>query len=164
MSKANMRTNVAVKTSAPTGTNATILRQIIELENKPIFELRKIYDDIMPQKCQQNSTTEFLRARIAYRLQELSFGALNEKAKEELLKISGGVLGNTAKQSSIELMPSTKICREWNEVLYEVEVLKDGFAYCGHKFRSLSSIATKITGTKWNGLKFFKLKPHLNTN
>ncbi len=42
--------------------------------------------------------------------------------------------------------------------MHEVEVAKDGFEYNGQKWSSLSAIATKITGTKWSGPKFFGLK------
>ena len=33
--------------------------------------------------------------------------------------------------------------------------MADGFEYNGQKWSSLSAIATKITGTKWSGQKFF---------
>jgi len=42
-------------------------------------------------------------------------------------------------------------------------VLDSGFEYGGERFASLSAIAKKITGTKWNGLLFFgltKAGPH----
>jgi hypothetical protein len=56
------------------------------------------------------------------------------------------------------LLPGTKICKEYNGSVYQVEVLKDGFEYNGQKWKSLSAIATKITGTKWNGPKFFGMR------
>jgi hypothetical protein len=37
-------------------------------------------------------------------------------------------------------------------------VLAEGFEYLGHPYKSLSSIAREITGTRWNGLVFFNLK------
>jgi hypothetical protein len=33
-----------------------------------------------------------------------------------------------------------------------------GFAWEGHTFSSLSEIAFEITGTKWNGPRFFGLR------
>lgn len=137
--------------------SASIIRQIIELENKSIAELRQIYDTIMPRKSTAGVNKEYLRPRIAYRLQELSFGSLSDESKATLLKISGGTPLSVLRKHS-DLMAGTKICREWNGVVHEVEVLKDCFEYQGQKYRSLSPIAGKITGTKWNGIKFFKLK------
>lgn len=135
----------------------TIIRQIIELENKSTIELRQLYNKIMPKPATPTAGKEYLKPRIAYRLQELAFGGLTEETKSQLLKIADGASTNSLRRHS-DLMPGTKICREWNGILYEVEVMKDCFAYQGRKFRSLSSIAKNITGTKWNGPKFFKLR------
>ena len=135
----------------------TIIRQIIELESKSAAEIRQIYNEIMPKKCAANANKEYLRPRVAYRLQELAFGSLGEETRAKLLKIAGGISINTLRHHS-DLIAGTKICREWGGAIHEVEVLKDCFEYQGQKFKSLSSIAGKITGTKWNGPKFFKLK------
>jgi Protein of unknown function (DUF2924) len=40
--------------------------------------------------------------------------------------------------------------------------MTDGFAYAGETFASLSEIATEITGTKWNGPRFFGLRSRSN--
>lgn len=135
----------------------SIIRQVIDLDGKTPVDLRQIYNEIMPKKCAANSGKEFLRPRIAYRLQELVFGGLADETKNKLLKIADGISTNSLRHHS-DLLPGTKICREWNEKTYQVEVLKDGFEYEGQKFKSLSSIARKITGTRWNGPKFFKLR------
>ena len=138
------------------------LRQIVELRQKAPAELREVYNQIMPQKCAANANKEFLQPRISYRLQELLHGGLTDEDKDKLVKIANGSSVNALRQSSMRqsnmLLPGTKICRKWNETQYEVEVLKDGYEYAGMKFKSLSAVATKITGTRWNGLKFFRLK------
>jgi hypothetical protein len=41
-----------------------------------------------------------------------------------------------------------------------VTVRADDFEYMGRPYKSLSSVAREITGTKWNGLVFFGLKRH----
>ena len=135
----------------------TIIRQVIELESKSAAEIRQIYNEIMPKKCAANANKEYLRPRVAYRLQELAFGSLGEETRAKLLKIAGGISINTLRHHS-DLIAGIKICREWGGAIHEVEVLKDCFEYQGQKFKSLSSIARKITGTRWNGPKFFKLK------
>ena len=56
------------------------------------------------------------------------------------------------------LMPGVKLCKDWRGVQHEVEVAQEGFEYNGQHFKSLSAIATKITGAKWSGPKFFGLK------
>jgi hypothetical protein len=41
-------------------------------------------------------------------------------------------------------------------------VMADGFAYDGRTYASLSEIASKITGTNWNGPRFFGLRSASN--
>ena len=43
-----------------------------------------------------------------------------------------------------------------NEI--EVKVLVGGFEYQGRQFASLSGVAERITGTRWNGFVFFGLQ------
>jgi len=52
----------------------------------------------------------------------------------------------------------TKLIREWDGVEHTVTVLKDGFDLQGRKFKSLSAVARAITGTRWNGYRFFGLR------
>ncbi len=55
-------------------------------------------------------------------------------------------------------MPGSSLIREWHGTRHEVAVVDDGFLYQGERFRSLSKVAQRITGTKWNGPVFFGLK------
>ena len=48
--------------------------------------------------------------------------------------------------------------REWNGQMQRVAVLADGFAWNGKTYPSLSKVAFAITGTRWNGPKFFGLR------
>ena len=57
-----------------------------------------------------------------------------------------------------ELRPGTVLGREWNGQMHRVAVLADGFAWNGKTYPSLSKIALAITGTRWNGPKFFGLR------
>jgi hypothetical protein len=53
----------------------------------------------------------------------------------------------------------TTLIREWNEREYRVTVTPDGlYALDGHVFKSLTAAARHITGTHWNGPKFFGLR------
>jgi len=36
--------------------------------------------------------------------------------------------------------------------------LRDGFEFEGRKYKSLSAIARAITGTRWNGWRFFGIR------
>ena len=57
-----------------------------------------------------------------------------------------------------ELRPGTVLGREWNGRMHRVAVLAEGFAWNGKSYPSLSKVALAITGTRWNGPKFFGLR------
>jgi hypothetical protein len=50
------------------------------------------------------------------------------------------------------------IVRQHKGVPHEVLVTPEGFCWRGRTFGSLSTIAKKITGTSWNGPRFFGLR------
>jgi len=57
-----------------------------------------------------------------------------------------------------ELRPGTILMREWNGHSQRVMVLDDGFVWNGKTYDSLSQVAFAITGTRWNGPRFFGLR------
>ena len=61
-------------------------------------------------------------------------------------------------RSTTSLRPGTMLGREWNGQVQRVAVLADGFAWNGKAYPSLSKVAFAITGTRWNGPKFFGLR------
>ena len=52
----------------------------------------------------------------------------------------------------------TRLVREWDGVEHTVTVLRDGYEWQGRKYRSLSAVAKAITGTNWNGFRFFGMR------
>ena len=57
-----------------------------------------------------------------------------------------------------ELSPGTVLTREWDDQHHRVTVCDGGFVWEGRPYRSLSEIAKVITGTRWNGPRFFGLR------
>ena len=55
-------------------------------------------------------------------------------------------------------LPGTVLVREWDRQAQRVMVMADGFAWNGQIYDSLSKVAFAITGTKWNGPRFFGLR------
>jgi hypothetical protein len=56
------------------------------------------------------------------------------------------------------IKPGSELVRTWKGTTYRVMVMADGFAHAGQTFASLSEIASEITGTNWNGPRFFGLR------
>ena len=61
-------------------------------------------------------------------------------------------------QKRTELTPGTVLTREWDRRSQRVMVMADGFAWNGQTYDSLSKVAFAITGTRWNGPRFFALR------
>ncbi len=61
-------------------------------------------------------------------------------------------------QKRTELSPGTVLVREWDRRSQRVRVMADGFAWNGQTYDSLSKVAFAITGTRWNGPRFFGLR------
>ena len=56
------------------------------------------------------------------------------------------------------MKPGTLLVREWQGALQRVMALDQGFAWNGATYASLSEVARAITGTNWNGPRFFGLR------
>jgi hypothetical protein len=61
-------------------------------------------------------------------------------------------------QKRTELTPGTVLVREWDRQSQRVMVMAEGFAWNGQTYESLSKVAFAITGTRWNGPRFFGLR------
>ena len=55
-------------------------------------------------------------------------------------------------------IPGSLLFKDFKGQTYVVKVLDEGFEFDGRHYRSLSAIAQAITGTKWNGHLFFRLR------
>jgi hypothetical protein len=58
----------------------------------------------------------------------------------------------------VGLKAGALLVREWKGRLERVMILEEGFAWNGQTFGSLSQIAKAMTGTNWNGHRFFGLR------
>ncbi|QIG52714.1 DUF2924 domain-containing protein [Nordella sp. HKS 07] len=105
---------------------------------------------------------KFLLARLlAYRLQVQQFGDLPKKAVGLLDRVAVDL--DQGRQPKIpypderRLKPGSVLIREYEGVQQRVMVLEEGYAWNGKIFASLSAVAKAITGTHWNGQRFFGL-------
>ena len=105
---------------------------------------------------------------LAYRIQVVAFGDLDRAILRRLREPgneayeSGGARpfatrGPTSREG-VGLSSGALLVREWKGHLERVMVLDAGFAWNGGVYASLSQVAKAITGTNWNGHRFFGLK------
>lgn len=98
---------------------------------------------------------------LAWREQISILGDIDRETRAKLAAAvgEGNSGGATPRKSGNEaLKVGTILCREHNGVLHRVMVLDSGFAWNGQTYRSLSEVARAITGTSWNGYRFFAIK------
>jgi hypothetical protein len=110
-----------------------------------------------------------LFAMIAYRVQADRLGDLDHETAQVLdrtvPKETGAVTSARLVSFDLkrtELTPGTVLVREWDRQSQRVMVMANGFAWNGQTFDSLSKVAFAITGTKWNGPRFFGLRDERN--
>jgi hypothetical protein len=94
---------------------------------------------------------ELLARLLAWRIQADAFGGL-DASTIRLLK------AERLPQPVPSLTPGARLTRDWQGRSHAVDVLERGFRYDGSEYRSLSEVARVITGTRWNGLRFFGLR------
>ena len=99
---------------------------------------------------------------LAYRLQADRLGDLDSASRTLLDRSSSpeeaGRSAADSRQPAVTIRPGTVLGREWNGHMHRVSVLTEGFAWNGKTYSSLSQVAFAITGTRWNGPKFFGLR------
>jgi hypothetical protein len=163
----------------------TVTGELGALLGMTIVQLKEKYQQVFGQPCHSRNK-DYLRKRIAYRIQENAFGGLSKQARDrldQLIADSPNVRQRRSKRSeaasTAEARPTqvepaaqstltaerdprlpaagTVLKREHNGQEHSVKVLEVGFEYQGHNYRSLSAVARAITGTQWNGMLFWGL-------
>jgi hypothetical protein len=139
--------------------------EIAHLRGLDLGGLRARWRSVFQRSAPAHLTRHLLFAVIAYRLQADRFGDLDQETKQvldrTLAKETGPAMSArlaSFDQKRTELSPGTVLVREWDRQSQRVMVMADGFAWNGQTYNSLSKAAFAITGTRWNGPRFFGLR------
>jgi len=142
-------------------TDDNVLARIAALKATPVDELRRQWQQLFDTPPPRYNR-RFLESRLAYRLQELTYGGLKPETVRRLEQLGeqldGGDVAVRRRRAEERPIAGTKLIREYQGVMQQVTVLQDGYEWRGRPYKSLSAIARAITGTRWNGLVFFGLK------
>jgi hypothetical protein len=146
-------------------TKTSVEDEIAHLRGLDLRGIRSRWQSVFGRPAPAHLTRHLLVAVIAYRLQADRFGDLDHAtrqvldrtvAKEAEPAMAARLASLDQKRS--ELAPGTVLVREWDRQSQRVMVMADGFAWNGQTYDSLSKVAFAITGTKWNGPRFFGLR------
>jgi len=137
------------------------LARLSALKAMSVNELKSEWRSLFGSDAPNNSRN-FLTIRIGYRIQELTYGGPDKGTRRMLDALANEVDGTLTRKRQIidprNPVAGTKLIREWDGVAHTVTVLRDGFEWEGRRYKSLSAVARAITGTRWNGYRFFGLR------
>jgi Protein of unknown function (DUF2924) len=146
-------------------TRTSVEDEIAHLRGLELGGLRARWQSVFQRPAPAHLTRHLLFTVIAYRLQVDRFGDLDRETKQVLDRTVAKEAGPAMSarlasfdQKRTELTPGTVLVREWDRQSQRVMVMADGFAWNGQTYDSLSKIAFAITGTKWNGPRFFGIR------
>lgn len=139
----------------------SVRSQLATLPSMPMENLWALWDTHFSRRP-LHPNRNYIESRLAYRIQEQAHGALPTNIRRMLVE-SGAkhskIKTATGRSKQTLLMPGTKLIREWDEREFRVTVNPQGlYELNGQVFKSLSAAARHITGTQWNGPKFFGLR------
>ena len=148
-----------------TSTKTSVEDEIAHLRGLDLKGLRSRWQSVFQGPAPDHLTRHLLFSVIAYRLQADRFGDLAHEMRQVLDRTNAKEAGPVTSarlanldQKRTELSPGTVLVREWDRRSERVMVMADGFAWNGQTYDSLSKVAFAITGTKWNGPRFFGLR------
>ena len=148
-----------------TSTRTSVEDEIAHLRGLDLKGLRSRWQTVFQRSAPAHLTRYLLFAVIAYRIQVDRYGDLDHATRQVLERTDSrearpAMSARLASfdQKRTELTPGTVLVREWGRQAQRVMVMADGFAWNGQTYDSLSKVAFAITGTKWNGPRFFGLR------
>lgn len=155
-----------------------VAKNLAELRQMTPAQLRERYLDVFGEPS-RSGHKEWLIKRIIWRLQANAEGGLSERAKRRALELANDadirLRAPTQFQREAGLVQSsvtrklparngngvppvgTPLVREYKGRTLEVLVRDNGFEFEGERYRTLSALAKKITGTHTSGNLFFRL-------
>jgi len=134
--------------------------ELERLPKMPIVELRRRYQELFRAEPPKAFGPDLLRRSIAHRIQERAYGGLSREHQRLLDQLVKAAQAKPSGRLELpqRIKPGSELVRTFNRRTYRVVVMEKGFAWEGKIFSSLSEIAREITGTKWNGPRFFGLR------
>jgi hypothetical protein len=153
-------------------------KEVAALEDMPVSRLRDRYAEVFGETTNARNK-QWMVKKIIWRMQSMAEGDLSERARARAMEIASDAdirrrppkapdpKPEAPRSAPIPVpvsldnrvpIPGSLITREYKGRLLEVLVLEEGFEYAGEKFKSLSAVAKRITGSHCNGYLFFNLK------
>ena len=141
------------------------LDEIAQLRDFDLRRLQTRWKLVFRKTCPPHLPKHLVFGILAYQLQAEALGDLTPAAKRALAAATTArspaevaIRLETHDHSERASEAGTILMREWEGRQYRVMVMTSGFAWNGKTYKSLSKVAFAITGTRWNGPRFFGLR------
>ncbi len=130
------------------------------LANLPRAQLRNLWREEFHDEPPVCFGRELLALAIAQVRQQRRYGSPSKSLARDLDRLFERILNGSNKSEPLcsIMRPGTVLVREWQGITHHVTVVAEGYLWNGQTHQSLSKIARAITGTKWNGPRFFGLR------
>ena len=151
-----------------------VIAEISKLRRMSVPQLRAKWRELYGEETSSRSR-DFLWKRLAWKIQELAYGGLSASARQRLDELAPDLtsFGKRGKQAPTTSTagptpskvhdirapsPGTVLSRLYHGCEIRAVTLEDGFEWEGRHYRSLSAVARAVTGQRWNGPLFFRLR------
>lgn len=152
-----------------------IEREVAGFQRMSTTQLCTRYAELFGEATRTRHRSYLIR-KLAWKLQVLAEGDLSDRARRRAEELARGAELRVMPPKSDEAPsvapathipvstdtrlpgPGAAIVREYKGCKHQVLVVANGFEYEGERFKSLSAVAKKITGSHINGFRFFGLE------
>jgi hypothetical protein len=133
----------APRAGRPSSLDDRVRDDIAALDALDLAALRARWHKLYRNPAPKGFRRELLIRGLAYQIRAKAYGSLAPKTRRRLLKIAAEAENGTFTTAGAprRLRPGTRLVRAYGGTTHTVEVLSDGFAFDGQKFRSLSAVA-----------------------
>ena len=149
-----------MKRNLPRLKGRSLTDELSEIPTLDLMALKQNWRVLYRTEAPVRISRALLLQAVAYGLQERFLGGIKPSTRRLLERVAKDNVRRKPATETITttITPGTVLIREWHGVSHRVTVLKDGVQLRGTRYRSLSAVARKITGSRWSGPRFFGLR------
>jgi hypothetical protein len=151
--------HASLRRQAATPAAETLEAELERIAALGLDDLRSHWLKTTQQSAPRAFSRDMLSRMIAHRIQEQRLGKLGRELRQRLDRLARG-----GGEPVRHLKVGTVMVREHGGTVHEAIVVPGGFSWNEKTFPSLSAIALAITGTSWNGPRFFGLRGEKSGN
>lgn len=153
------------KSAAREPAGRSLQDEIAHLRGLDLKGLQARWRSVTARAAPSHMPRHLLFGMLAWRIQADALGDLDAETSRLLKQAASAgapdriapvlAIGDSRRRT---LLPGTVLSRYWNGQTHRVMVVAGAYAWDGKTYESLSQIAFAITGTRWNGPRFFGLR------